>query len=249
MPTALTMLKMKVMGGLMSIGPPAAIEVGDVKSKIGYLTAMELFRDLTMDEMKKVERATVMFKSPAGRLIYTPGEVREVLFLLKRGAVQIYKMSSEGRKLIITKVGAMSFFGEMGCIGQGMYNTFAETVEDSLICAMSRSDVERLLLSNPKIALRILEIMGRRMIEAEQQLERVAFKSIIPRLAAFVLREANGDQVKGFTHQEIADHLGAYRETITNALSELKKAGIITLSRKLVVIKDRKRLESAAEEE
>lgn len=248
MSSALTMLKMKVMGGLMSIGPPAAIEVGEVKSKIGYLTAMELFRDLTMNEMKEVERATVMFKSPAGRIIYTPGEVKEVLFLLKRGAVQIYKMSSEGRKLIISKVGAMSFFGEMGCIGQGMYNTFAETVEDSLVCAMSRSDVERLLLSNPKIALRILEIMGRRMIEAEQQLERVAFKSIIPRLAAFLLREAKNDQVEGFTHQDIAEHLGGYRETVTNALNELKKAGMIALSRKLVVIKDRKQLESVADE-
>jgi CRP-like cAMP-binding protein len=243
------MIKMKVMGGLMSIGPPAAIEVGTVKSKVGYLTAMELFRDLTMDEMKEVERATVMFRSAAGRIIYTPGEVKEVLFLLKEGTVQIYKMSSEGRKLIITKVGPMSFFGEMGCIGQGMYNTFAETVEDSLICAMSRSDVERLLLSNPKIPLRILEIMGRRMMEAEQQLEQVAFKSIIPRLAVFLLREAEGDEVKGFTHQEIADHLGGYRETITNALNELKKARIIALSRKLVVIKDRKRLESAAEED
>lgn len=249
MPTALTMMKMKVMGGLMSIGPPAAIEVGEIKSKIGYLTAMDLFRDLTMDEMKEVDRVTVMFKSPAGRIIYTPGETKEVLFLLKKGAVQIYKMSSEGRKLIITKVSGMSFFGEMGCIGQGMYNTFAETVEDSLVCAMSRSDVERLLLSNPKIALRVLEIMGRRMMEAEQQLEQVAFKSIIPRLAAFILREAEGDEVKGITHQEIADHLGGYRETITNALNELKKAGIITLSRKLIVIKDRKRLERAAEEQ
>lgn len=249
MSSALNMFKMKVMGGLMSIGPPPAIEVGEIKSKIGYLSAMELFRDLTMNEMKEVERVTVMFKSPAGRIIYTPGETKEVLFLLKKGAVQIYKMSSEGRKLIITKVGAMSFFGEMGCIGQGMYNTFAETVADSLVCAMSRADVERLLLSNPKIALRILEIMGRRMMEAEQQLEQVAFKSVIPRLAAFLLREAEGDQVTGLTHQDIAEHLGGYRETITNSLSELKKAGIITLSRRLVVIKDRKRLERAAEEQ
>jgi len=91
--------------------------------------------------------------------------------------------------------------------------------------------------------------MGRRMIEAEQQLELVAFKTVIPRLAAFLIRETEGDEVKGFTHQEIAEHLGGYRETVTNALNELKKAGIITLSRKLVVIKDRKRLEKAAEEE
>ena len=249
MPTAMDMIKMKVMGGLMSLGPAAAIEVGELKSKIGYLSVMDLFRDLTMEEMKEVERATVMFTAPAGRVIYTPGETKEVLFLLKKGAVQIYKMSSEGRKLVITKIGPMSFFGEMGCIGQGMYNTFAETTEESLVCTMSRPDVERLLLSKPKIALRILEVMGNRMMQAEQQLEEVAFKGIIPRLASLLLREAEGEEVRGLTHQDIAERLGTYRETATNGLNELKKAGIVTLGRKLVVIKDRKRLERAAAED
>lgn len=249
MPTAMDMIKMKVMGGLMSLGPASAIEVGELKSKIGYLSVMDLFRDLTMEEMKEVDRATVMFTAAAGRTIFIPGETKEVLFLLKKGAVQIYKMSSEGRKLVITKVSPMSFFGEMGCIGQGMYNTYAETSEESLICTMSRADVERLLLSKPKIALRILEVMGRRMMQAEQQLEEVAFKGMIPRLASLLLREAEGDEVKGLTHQDIAERLGAYRETTTNALNELKKAGIIALSRKRVVIKDRKRLERAAVED
>jgi CRP/FNR family transcriptional regulator, cyclic AMP receptor protein len=249
MPTAMDMVKMKVMGGLMRLGPAPVIEVGELKSKIGFLSVMDLFRDLTMEEMKEVDRATVMHTAPPGRIIYSPGEAKEVLFLLKKGAVQIYKMSSEGRKLVITKIGPMSFFGEMGCIGQGMYNTFAETVEESLVCTMSRADVQRLLLSKPKIALRILEVMGKRMMEAEQQLEEVAFKGMIPRLASLLLREAEGDEVKGLTHQDIAERLGAYRETTTNALNELKKAGIVTLSRKLVVIKDRKRLERAANED
>ncbi len=248
MSTALTMVKMKVMAGLMSIGPAPTPKVGDLKSKIGYLTAMELFRDLSMAEMKEVERATVMFQSTAGHIIYTPGETKEVLFLLKKGAVQIYQMSSEGRKLIITTVSSMSFFGEMGCIGQGMYNTFAETIKESVICTMSRSDVERLLLSKPKIALRILEVMGRRMKEAEKQLEEIAFKGITPRLAALLLREAEGDEVKGLTQQDIAERLGTYRETTTNALNELKRAGMITLGRKLVVIKDRNRLQHTADE-
>ncbi|MCA1613454.1 MAG: Crp/Fnr family transcriptional regulator [Acidobacteria bacterium] len=249
MPTAMDMIKMKVMGGLMSLGPAPAIEVGELKSKIGYLSAMDLFRGLTMEEMKEVDRATVMHTAPAGRVIHTPGETREAIFLLKKGAVQIYKMSSEGRKLVISQIGPMSFFGEMGCIGQGMYNTFAETVKESLICTMSRADVQRLLLSKPKIALSILEVMGRRMMQAEQQLEEVAFKGMIPRLAALLLREAEGDEVKGLTHQDIAERLGAYRETTTNALNELKRAGIVALSRKLVVIKDRRRLERAAAEE
>jgi CRP/FNR family transcriptional regulator, cyclic AMP receptor protein len=49
-----------------------------------------------------------------------------------------------------------------------MYDTFAEATEDSIICTMSRADVESLLLSRPKVALRILEAVGKRVIEAER---------------------------------------------------------------------------------
>ena len=146
-------------------------------------------------------------------------------------AVQIYRMSPEGRKLVIARLPPYSFFGEMSCIGQGMYDTFAEATEDSLICTMSRADVERLLLAKPRVSLRILEAVGKRMVEAERQLEEIAFKGLIPRLAVLILREAEGDEVRGLSHQDIAEQLGVYRETVTSALNELKTAGIIDIGR------------------
>jgi CRP-like cAMP-binding protein len=166
------------------------VESSALRNKIGYLSMMDLFRDLSPGEMQEIDRATRMQTCTAGRVFYSPDDNGEVLFLLKMGAVQIYRMSPEGRKLIIAHLPQYSFFGEMSCIGQGMYDTFAEATEESLICTMSRGDVERLLLSKPKIALRILEAVGKRMVEAERQLEEIAFKGLIPRLASLLLREA-----------------------------------------------------------
>jgi CRP-like cAMP-binding protein len=223
-------------------------EVGVMRAKIGYLSAMDLFRDLTPAEMEEVDRATVMQTCRAGRVFYTPGETGEALFILKKGRVQLYRMSPEGRKLVIARLEPICFFGEMSCVGQGMYNTFAEATEDSLICTMSRHDVERLLLSKPQVAVRILEAIGQRLVNAEQQLEEMAFKGLIPRLASVLLRAAEGAEVKGLSHQDLADQLGVYRETVTNALSELKTAGIIDLGRRRITIVDRARLERAAKE-
>lgn len=226
----------------------ALAEASALRAKIGYLSAMDLFRDLTPAEMEEIDRATVMQTCRAGRVFYTPGETGEVLFILKKGRVQLYRMSPEGRKLVITRLEPVCFFGEMSCIGQGMYNTFAEATEDSLICTMSRHDVERLLLAKPKVAVRILEAIGQRLVSAEQQLEEMAFKGLIPRIATLLLRAAEGDDVKGLSHQDLADQLGVYRETVTNALNELKTAGIIDIGRKRISIVDRIRLERAANE-
>ena len=248
----LSKLKRRLMGDRAEDDSPSddveMLEPSALRSKIGYLSAMDLFRDFTPDEMEEIVRATKMQTCKAGRIFYSPEETGEVLFLLKTGAVQIYRMSPEGRKLVIARLPPYSFFGEMSCIGQGMYDTFAEATEDSLICTMSRSDVERLLLAKPKVALRILEAVGRRMVEAERQLEEVAFKGLIPRLASLILREAEGEEIRGLSHQDIAEQIGVYRETVTSALNELKTAGIIEIGRKRITITDRKRLERAAGE-
>src|SRR5918997_6485992 len=203
---------------------------------------LDLFRDFTPEEMREVERVTATRLYPKGRVLYTPGETGEALFLLREGAVQIYRMSPEGRKLVIAHLLPHSFFGEMTCIGQGMYDTFAEVTEDSTIVTMNCEVLNRLLVSKPEIARRILEAFGRRVLAAERQLEDTVFKGIPARVAALLLREARGDSVDGLTHQEIAERLGVYRETATNALNELKAAGVVSIGRKHITILDRERL-------
>ncbi len=251
MPNAFSKLTKRLMSGRTAAATAAEteyIEASALRDKIGYLSMMDLFRDLSPAEMQEIDRATRMQTCTAGRVFYMPGETGEVLFILKKGAVQIYRMSPEGRKLVIANLPQYSFFGEMSCIGQGMYDTFAEATEESLICTMSRADVERLLLAKPKVALRILEAVGKRVVDAERQLEELAFKGLIPRIAALLLREAEGDEVHGLSHQDIAERLGVYRETATSALNELKTAGIIEIGRKRIIITNKPRLERAASE-
>ncbi len=210
--------------------------------------APDLFQGFTEEELREVERVTHLRSFPRGRVIYSPGETGEALFLLREGAVQIYRISPEGRKLVIAQLLPFSFFGEMSCIGQGMYDTYAEVVEDSLVLTMDCAVLNRLLLTRPEVARRILEAFGRRVLEAEQQLEDIAFKGVAARVAALLLREADGSgEVRGLSHQDIAERLGVYRETATNALNELKAADLISIGRKHITILDRERLTQIAE--
>lgn len=218
--------------------------------KLGYLTSIELFRDLTGRELEELDRITTMSAVQKGKVFFRPGEMGEVLFLLKKGHVQIYRISPDGKKLILDTLGPGTIFGEMSLIGQRMYNTFAEAIEDCLICVMSRPDVERLILDQPKVALRILEITGRRLREAEARLEDMAFKGVPARLAALLLRLAleQGNVIEGVTHQELAEMIGTYRETATQVLNDFKDRGLIDLARKRVTLIDSEGLRAIAEE-
>lgn len=231
------------------LSPPVELsspDVGTLLSKIGYLSAMELFSDMTHAEKEEVSRAITMRTCRPGTVLYNPGETGEVMFLLKKGTVQIYRLSPEGRRLVTARLKPYSFFGEMSVLGQGMYESFAEAEDECVLCAMSRRDVERHIFSRPQVVVRILKTLGERMVEVEQMLEDAAFKGLVPRIASLLLREARSDEVKGLSHQEIADWLGVYRESATMALNEMKMAGLIDIGRRRIAILDRKRLERAA---
>lgn len=157
--------------------------VEEVSGKIGYLSEMDLFRDFSKEDMAWLGELTHMVECRKGQIVYSPEEGGEILFLLKKGTVQIYRLSPEGKKLTIATLGAGTFFGEMSLLGQGMYESFAEASEDSVLCAMRRSHVEQLIMAKPAVALRVLQVLGGRLRDAQRALEDLAFKPVPARLA------------------------------------------------------------------
>ncbi len=219
-----------------------------MNEKITHLTTMELFQDLSREDQEELDRITTMTTVRKGKIFYRPEDTGEVIFILKKGTVQLYRISTEGKKLVIYTLGDGTLFGEMSLLGQRMHNTFAEAITDCTICVMSRNDLERLILTRPQVALRILEITGSRLRETEEQLESLAFKSIPSRLAALLLRLAgDGNEVAGLTHQDLAEMIGTYRETTTQTLNDMKAEGILEIGRRRLVILDKDALRQIAE--
>jgi CRP-like cAMP-binding protein len=218
--------------------------------KLGYLSDVDLFRDLSDKDMSELDRMTTITTVPRGRVFYQPEDVGEVLFLVKSGQVQLYRISPEGKKLVIATLGAGTLFGEMALLGQQMHNAFAEALDDCLILVMSRADLERLILNKPLVGLRMLEITGRRLNDAEARLEDMAFKGIPARLASLLLRlsaERNSADITGLTHQDLAETIGTYRETATQVLNDMKAQGLIEIGRKRIRILDAERLRQIAQ--
>jgi len=219
--------------------------------KLNYLSTIQILRDLSHDELIQMDRQVTMATCQSGKIFYMPEESGEVLFLLKQGRVQLYRLSPNGKKLVIATLGPGAVFGEMSIVGQGMHNTFAEAVDECTLCVMSRFDVQRLMRDKPQVAFRFVEALGDRLTETERRLEDIAFKSIPARLAGLLLELADEQEdasmVRGYTHQDLGEMLGTYRETITQTLNEFKSRGLLSISRKQIILENRPGLEKLAE--
>jgi CRP-like cAMP-binding protein len=206
------------------------------------LSNIDIFQDLSPDDLKEMDQTTTMSTCEPGRVFYAPDDTGEVLFLLKKGRVQLYRLSPDGKKLIVAILEEGSIFGEMSFIGQGMHNTFAESIDDCTLCVMSRQDIENLIQEKPLVGIRFMEAMAVRLQKTEAKLEELAFKGIPARLSSLLLSlsaEENGASiVDGYTHQDLAEMLGTYRETTTQILNNFKGAGWIEIGRKRIVLLD-----------
>lgn len=221
-----------------------------LSGKAAFLSDTDIFRDLSSRELEDLERVTAMSTCRRGKVFYTPGETGEVLFILKRGRVNLYRINPDGKKLVTSTLGAGTVFGEMSLVAQGMHDTFAEAAEECTLCVMSRSDVEHLLLSKPRVALRFMEMIAARLKDVEARMETVAFKSVPTRIATFLLQlsENTNGKIAGVSHQDLADMVGTYRETVTRILNEFRSEGYIDLGRLNVTILDQKAIQAIADE-
>ncbi len=221
------------------------------------LSEVEIFQDLTAQEMADLAAAAPIRTVPAGTLLWSPHAPHTVLFIVKVGSVCIYRLSPEGRRLTLAVLGPGALFGEMELMGQRMGDGFAEALEPSVLCLMSEQDVRSMLLADSRIAARIICGLGRRLAEVQQRLADTVLKPAPQRLAGVLcqlveaapetgLLSSRGPEVR-LTHEQLADLVGTTRVTTTKLLGDLRDAGIVRLRRGRVVVLDRNRLRAATD--
>jgi len=211
----------------------------DVKAKLGYLSETDVFVSLSSDERVWLAENTTMVTCEKGRVFYTPDEPSEVIFILKRGRVDLYRLAPDGRKLVVTRLDTHTIFGEMSLLGQGMYGCYAEAVDDCLICVLSRADLHVIIRRNPDVGLRMLAELGSRLQQREAELEALAFRGLPSRLAALLLQEMDAyGTVAGYSHQELAERLGTYRETVSQVLGRFRNERLIVVEPRRIRVLD-----------
>ena len=215
--------------------------------KAALFSAVDLFKDLPVSALRVLEKVSEVRDFEAGHTFFNPGDEGHLLFVLEKGTVQTFRTLGT-KKLVIVELKPPAIFGEMGCIGARMYHCTAQAIRPSRIRTISREDLDVLLKRFPSVTRRLLDLVGQRFFHVLMDLEATSFRGLIARIANLLLERAVGDCVQNMTHKDIADRLHVYRESATEALGELRRAGIIAVERKQIRIIHRSRLERASRE-
>lgn len=212
--------------------------------KMKYLSRIQIFEDLELEELKKYEPVTPMNVVEKGTVFCSPHMDQKILYLIKSGKVRLYRLTESGKELTVDILETGHVFGEIGTFTTGSENLYAEAWEDSVICRIDRVQFEKIIRENPSISLKLLEIISSRLKEVEELLEYMAYSSTRKRLLFLLnkLTEKFGDKLSSssaeewavldiyITHQELASMMGSIRETVTALLNEFNAEGIVRKS-------------------
>ncbi|MFB6355851.1 MAG: Crp/Fnr family transcriptional regulator [bacterium] len=223
--------------------------------KIWYLKQIDVFDQMSSEEMDALADMTHVQDVPKNQPIYFPGDTADTVFMLKKGRVRLSRTSPEGKSITLALLEGGEIFGEMALMGEDERTTRAETLENSYICAAPREKFLNVLQNNPELNLQITKMMGERRQTIETRIQNLIFKDSRERLT-FVLKEMfekhsdtsiNDEPTISFTHEEIGQLSGLTRPTTTNILNALEDEGFIELGRGGIILKQPERLSASVQ--
>jgi len=213
------------------------------------LYEVDIFKGIEPAELSLIFAHMELRQYPAATILFTPEDNTERLYILRKGQITQYLLTSFGKRLVTRHIKPGSVFGIMGLLGQTMQGNFAETTKDSTVYIVTRDDVLMLLEHQPGIKLNILEVVGNRLRLLEEMLVKAVYSPVSVRLADFLLNNADpaSNILSNMTHEEIGDIIGAVRQTVTETFSRMRKRGIILTRPKRIQIIDRYRLQEVSQ--
>jgi CRP-like cAMP-binding protein len=186
-----------------------------------------------------------------GHVIFAEGEPGDRLYIIISGKVKIGRRYPDGRENLLTITGPSDMFGELSIFDPGPRTSTATTITEVRAVSMDRDALRAWIADRPEIAEQLLRVLARRLRRTNNNLADLIFTDVPGRVAKQLLQltQRFGTREGGamrlthdLTQEELAQLVGAARETVNKALADFAHRGWIQLDGKSLLICDSERL-------
>lgn len=219
-----------------------------------YFKHLDLFKTLTKSELESLSFWSKKRIYKKGTIIVSEGNKRNFIYIVKKGRVKLYKSSNEGGSTILEVKGDNSVLGLVILFSDLPNPTTIMTLEDSVIYLVKTSDLENLVLSNPKFAASVIKTLGNQLLNSQNKVKDVTLDDSytkVLKLLYYLSRDfgvkLDNDLIEidlVLTRSDMASIIGVSRETLSRILSQLSKEEVIIINERKIFIKDKSSLKS-----
>ena len=193
----------------------------------------------------------VEVRLPRGQSLFDEGDPGDRLYVVTEGKVKLGRTAGDGRENLLAVMGPGEMFGELSLFDPGPRTATATAVTDTTLIGLGNADLQPWLAEHPEVANKLLAALARRLRRTNEAMADLVFSDVPGRVAKALLDLARrfgvptDDGVRvthDLTQEELAQLVGASRETVNKALADFAGRGFLRLEGRAVVILDVERL-------
>jgi CRP-like cAMP-binding protein len=177
-------------------------------------------------------------------VIFSYQDEGDAVYLVVEGRVKVHLHDEDGRELILADLGVSAVFGEMSLLDDCPRSATVTASESCLLATLSRAGMMEVIREHPEVAMAFLQLLSRRLREADQVIFDLALRDVVERLARMLLSAAVPHPtdsewmiVDGLPSQsEIAARVGASRETISRTFAHFRRIGLLAIENRSTIL-------------
>ncbi len=210
-----------------------------------------LFSALDDEAAEALKRSMAEVNLGRGQVLFREGDSGDKLYVVADGKVKLGRTSPDGRENLLAILGPGEMFGELSLFDPGPRTATATAVTDVQIYALGHTDLTTWVSGRPEVALSLLKQISSRLRRTNEVIGDLVFSDVPGRVAKALLDLSSRFGVESeegvhvghdLTQEELAQLVGASRETVNKALADFAGRGWIRLEARAVVLLDLERL-------
>ena len=214
-----------------------------------------LFDGLGEESARALRRQMSDVKLSRGEHLFLEGQDGDRLYVVLDGKLKLTRAATDGRENLLSVLGPGEMFGELSLFDPRPRTSTASAVTDATVAALAHDALRPWLLERPEVSMHMLQALARRLRRANDVLADLVFTDVPGRVAKNLLdladrfgqQESDGLHVHhDLTQEELAQLVGASRETVNKALADFAARGWLQISARSVLILDADRLRRRA---
>ena len=214
-----------------------------------------LFAALDNEDAEALLSQMTPARMERGDILFREGETGDTLYVIGEGKIKLGRSSSDGRENLVAILGPGEMFGELSLFDPGPRTMTATAVAETQLLGLGNDSLTGLLTGRPEVAKALLAALAQRLRRTNEHLADLVFTDVPGRVAKALLdlAERFGRPVEegvmvshDLTQEELAQLVGASRETVNKALADFAGRGWLKLEARAVLLLDVDRLRRRA---
>ncbi|MFD6950485.1 MULTISPECIES: Crp/Fnr family transcriptional regulator [Nocardiopsis] len=214
-----------------------------------------LFEALDEEDTAALRSSVNEVRLGRGQTLFSEGDEGDRLYVILSGKVKLTRTAVDGRENLLGVLGPSEMFGELSLFDPRPRTASAVAVTDSVLAGLGHDDLRPFLSSRPHVSLQLLKALAARLRRTNDVMADLVFTDVPGRVAKALLELADKFGKEGedglhvhhdLTQEELAQLVGASRETVNKALAEFALRGWLRIEAKAVVLLDVERMRRRA---